>query len=227
MSVSPAACCPLISNGSSVTSPAAASPSWSASSVTSTSPKRRCRRRSSSLRRSGRSTGIPPNPGGWITTTARNRALDRLRRESSRDDRQAQAALLHARRRADRGGGRRARRPPPADLHVLPSGAGAERAGAAHAATARWPADRRRSPERSSCPSRRWRSASCGPRRRSATPNIPYRVPEAHELPDRLRPVLAVLYLIFNEGHTASSGRRWCGPTCARRRCAWRACSPS
>jgi RNA polymerase sigma-70 factor (ECF subfamily) len=35
---------------------------------------------------------------------------------------------------------------------------------------------------------------------------IPYRVPEAHELPDRLRPVLAVLYLIYNEGHTASSG---------------------
>ncbi len=35
---------------------------------------------------------------------------------------------------------------------------------------------------------------------------IPYRVPEGHELPDRLRPVLSVLYLIYNEGHTASSG---------------------
>ena len=30
-------------------------------------------------------TGVPPNPGGWITTTARNRAIDRLRRESTRD----------------------------------------------------------------------------------------------------------------------------------------------
>ena len=39
-------------------------------------------------------TGLPPNPGGWIVTTARNRAIDRLRRESSRDDRHAQAALL-------------------------------------------------------------------------------------------------------------------------------------
>jgi RNA polymerase sigma-70 factor, ECF subfamily len=43
------------------------------------------------------STGLPPSPAGWIITTARNRAIDRLRREASREDRQAQAALLHAR----------------------------------------------------------------------------------------------------------------------------------
>ena len=42
-------------------------------------------------------TGVPPNPGGWIITTARNRAIDRLRRESSRHDRYAQAALVHHR----------------------------------------------------------------------------------------------------------------------------------
>src|ERR671935_2581957 len=41
--------------------------------------------------------GIPPSPAGWIITTARNGAIDRLRREASRDDRHAQAALLHAR----------------------------------------------------------------------------------------------------------------------------------
>jgi len=40
--------------------------------------------------------GVPPNPGGWIVTTARRRAIDRFRREVRRDDRQAQAALLHA-----------------------------------------------------------------------------------------------------------------------------------
>ena len=40
--------------------------------------------------------GVPPAPAGWIITTARNRAIDRLRRESSRDDRHAQAALLQA-----------------------------------------------------------------------------------------------------------------------------------
>ena len=43
------------------------------------------------------STGLPPSPAGWIITTARNRAINRLRRESSREDRQAQAALLHSR----------------------------------------------------------------------------------------------------------------------------------
>ena len=40
------------------------------------------------------SIGLPPSPAGWIITTARNRAIDRFRREASRDDRHAQAALL-------------------------------------------------------------------------------------------------------------------------------------
>ena len=38
--------------------------------------------------------GVPPNPGGWIVTTARHKALDRLRRESSRPSRERQATLL-------------------------------------------------------------------------------------------------------------------------------------
>ena len=42
------------------------------------------------------STGLPPSPAGWIITTARNAAIDRLRKEASREDRHAQAALLHA-----------------------------------------------------------------------------------------------------------------------------------
>src|ERR687888_564411 len=42
------------------------------------------------------SAGLPPSPAGWIITTARNRAIDRLRREASRDSKHAQAALLHA-----------------------------------------------------------------------------------------------------------------------------------
>src|ERR1700728_3152612 len=41
------------------------------------------------------SDGLPPNPGAWIVTTARNRAIDRLRRESTRDERHAQAHHLY------------------------------------------------------------------------------------------------------------------------------------
>ena len=43
------------------------------------------------------SDGVPPSPAGWIITTAKRKAIDRLRREASRDDRHAQAALLHQR----------------------------------------------------------------------------------------------------------------------------------
>jgi RNA polymerase sigma-70 factor (ECF subfamily) len=43
------------------------------------------------------SAGLPPSPAGWIITTARNRAIDRLRREGARADKYAQAALLQAR----------------------------------------------------------------------------------------------------------------------------------
>jgi RNA polymerase sigma-70 factor (ECF subfamily) len=48
------------------------------------------------------SSGLPPSPAGWIITTARNRAIDRRRREASREDRHAQAVLLHAQRRPRR-----------------------------------------------------------------------------------------------------------------------------
>ena len=40
-------------------------------------------------------SGLPPNPGAWLTTTAYNRAIDRIRRESTRDSRQAQAAMIN------------------------------------------------------------------------------------------------------------------------------------
>ena len=48
-------------------------------------------------------TGLPPSPAGWIITTAKNRATDRLRLEASLQNRHAQAALLHAGREVDEG----------------------------------------------------------------------------------------------------------------------------
>ena len=41
--------------------------------------------------------GVPPNPGGWLTTTATRKAIDRIRREHKRDDKQEEARMLHAR----------------------------------------------------------------------------------------------------------------------------------
>ena len=112
---------------------------------------------------------------------------------------------------------RRGRRSPAADLHLLPPGAGrrgAGRADAAHARRARDRGDRARVP---GAAPRRWRSGWCARRRRSATRASRTASPTPDELPERLDAVLAVVYLIFNEGYAASCGRD-AGPARAVRR---------
>jgi RNA polymerase sigma-70 factor (ECF subfamily) len=158
--------------------------------------------------------GLPPSPAGWVITTARNRAIDRLRREARRDDKHAEAVLLQA-------------RDEPTEVSAVPDDRLRLIFTCCHPALA--PAARvaltlrllgglgtaeiaRAFLVSESTMAQRLVRAKA--KIRAAA--IPYRVPHEADLPERLSGVLAVLYLIYNEGHTASSGHRLDRPDLGR-----------
>jgi RNA polymerase sigma-70 factor (ECF subfamily) len=145
--------------------------------------------------------GVPPNPGGWLTTTARRKALDRIRRENKRDDKHKQAQMMYD--------------DPPDSLGAVDDERLRLIFTCCHPALA---------PEARVALTLRMvggltvaeiaraflvQEATMGQRITRAkakikTARIPYREPSADDLPGRVSGVLAVLYLVFNEGYLAS-----------------------
>ena len=149
--------------------------------------------------------GVPPNPGAWLTTTANRKAIDRIRRENKRDDKQKEAQMMYDDAPAE---------PLDADgaidderLRLIftcchPALAMETRV----ALTLRMvggltvPEIARAFLVQETAMGQRITRAKA----KIKAARIPYRVPSAEDLPARVSGVLAVLFLVFNEGYLAT-----------------------
>ena len=146
--------------------------------------------------------GVPPSPGAWLTTTASRKAIDRIRRETNRDDKQREAQLLYD-----------DVSPGPIDVIdddrlrlVFTCCHPALSMESRVALTLRMvggltvPEIARAFLATEAAMGRRITRAKA----KIKAARIPYRVPSAEDLPSRVAGVLAVLFLVFNEGYLAT-----------------------
>ncbi|MFC4783596.1 RNA polymerase sigma factor [Nocardioides sp. MAHUQ-72] len=147
-------------------------------------------------------TGVPPNPGGWLTTTAGNRAIDRIRREKLRDAKHQAALMIHDDTPHEATG-------PVEDdrLRLMFTCCHPALAPEARIALTLRLLGGLTVPEIAQAflvPETTMAQRITRAKKKIAAAKVPYRVPEAADLPDRLGGVLAVLFLVFNEGYLAS-----------------------